>query len=202
VGANADAFHSVDVAQGPLLDGCDFSGNCDDFANVHSTLHVLYAPRRTRPLLGGATAGEGRLEAALPAGGAMSALIIDPRLVALGTTPLQDRVDEWYGTSSPLANSEPGDTLSCFEINKKPRYARGNDSWAPWGGKLRLLSAPVEIRNETMLAEAAAVRLSVNKAGANPALYAWKSIKLWSIALAPVRRRARARLLLLDGQLA
>ena len=132
----------------------------------------------------------------------MSALIIDPRLVALGTTPLQDRVDEWYGTSSPLANSEPGDTLSCFEINKKPRYARGNDSWAPWGGKLRLLSAPVEIRNETMLAEAAAVRLSVNKAGANPALYAWKSIKLWSIALAPVRRRAPARLLLLDGQLA
>ena len=181
VGANADAFHSVDVAHGPLLDSCDFSGNCDDFANVHSTLHVLYAPR----------AAVTRAGAAPRTPGALRVLVIDPRLVALGATPLQGRVDEWYGTSSPLANSEVGDTLSCYQVNKKPRYARGNDSWAPWGAKLRLLSVPVEVRNETMLAEAAAVRSAINAAGANPALYGWKSLKLWSIAVAPVTGTAQ-----------
>jgi hypothetical protein len=104
VGANADAFHSADVAAGPLLEGCDFSGNCDDFANVHSTLPVLYG-------LGGGGGGAGEV----------TARVIDPRLVALGATPLAGRVDMWYGTSSPMANARPGDTLSCFYPNTKSR---------------------------------------------------------------------------------
>ena len=180
VGANADALHSVDVEAGPLVEACDFSGNCDDFVNCHSTLHVLYAPRPHSP--GAVAAGTD----APAAPGAMTALIIDPRLVALGTTPLEGRVDSWYGTSSPLANSVAGDTISCFLVNEKPRYKRGADSWRLWGAKLRLLAAPVEVRNESLLASAAAVRLAVNKAGANPPLMAWKSLKLWRVELAPV----------------
>ncbi len=37
-GANADAFHSVDVAAGPLLEECDFSGEGDEFDPHASTL--------------------------------------------------------------------------------------------------------------------------------------------------------------------
>ena len=44
VGANADALHSVDVAHGPTLVGCDFSGNCDDFINVRGKAAVLCTP--------------------------------------------------------------------------------------------------------------------------------------------------------------
>ena len=185
VGANADALHSVDVATGPLVEACDFSGNCDAFVNSHSTLPVLYAPRPHSP--GAAAAGTD----APAAPGAMTALIIDPRLVALGTTPLEGRVDSWYGTSSPLANSVAGDTISCYLVNDKPRYKRGADSWRLWGAKLRLLAAPVEVHNESLLASAAAVRLAVNKAGANPPLMAWKSLKLWRVELAPVTGAAQ-----------
>ena len=34
-------------------------------------------------------------------------LVIDPRLVALGTTPLAGLVDMWYGTSSVSAKFDP-----------------------------------------------------------------------------------------------
>ena len=159
VGANADALHSVDVEIGPELVDCDFSGNCDDFINVHSTLHVMFA-------LGN------------PPGGAFS--IIDPRIPALGKTPLTG-TDLWYGTSSPLANSRAGDTLSCFVVNTLPRYP-GAGRWKSFA-RFVLRSAPEAVRDAASLAEAALVRQRTNNASANPPLMAWKTLRLWSVDL-------------------
>ena len=167
MGANADAFHSVDVATGPLLEGCEVSGNCDDFINVHSTIHVLYGVD-----VSGCRVGQ-----------PCSAMLIDPRLGALGNTPLAGRVDMWYGTSSPVANLRRGDVLQCHLPNTKPRYARGKDGWRRWGGSLRLDRPATEERNESLLAQAAAVQASINSASANPPLMGWKSLKLWQVSL-------------------
>ena len=173
VGANADAFHSVDVEHGPLLEGCDFSGNCDDFANVHSTIHVLYS-RNSSSSNGSANMGS-----------TAEWLMIDPRLVALGATPIANLTDMWYGTSSPMANMRVGDTFSCYYPNTKPRGARGKDGWRRWGtAALRLRELPEEVRDTADLAAAAAVHDSVNRAGgANQQLMGWTSLKLWRVAL-------------------
>ena len=92
-------------------------------------------------------------------------------------------MDRWYGTSSPVTNLRAGDTLQCFLPNTKPRYARGADGWRRWGGPLRLQHPAMEEHNGSLLAEAAAVKDSINGAKANPQLYGWKSLKLWHVSL-------------------
>ena len=112
----------VDVIASHTLRGCPCSGNCDDFANVHSTIHVLFrGPART-----GKTDTAGNLLTNSSSNGNSSArgaadeeqddewLVIDPRLVALGTTPLAGLVDMWYGTSSVSANLFCNDSQCCF----------------------------------------------------------------------------------------
>lgn len=71
------------------------------------TLHIMYSPQPIdNPTVSEST-------------NAFTALLIDPRLVALGQTPLQGRVDQWYGTSTPLANSKP---VRCLDQSSFPCF--------------------------------------------------------------------------------
>ena len=96
------------VIASDTLRGCPCSGCCDDFANVHSTIHVLFrGPTRTGKTN---TAGNLLTNSSNGNSSALGAdeeedewLVIDPRLVALGATPLTGLVDMWYGTSSVSA---------------------------------------------------------------------------------------------------
>lgn len=120
---------------------------------------------------------------AKPSGGAFSARIIDPRISALGTTSLNG-TDLWYGTSSPLFNSLAGDTMSCFVVNTLPRYP-GAGRWEIFA-RFVLRSAPEAVRDAASLAEAALVRQRTNNASANPKIYPWKTLRLWSVDLRTV----------------
>lgn len=85
---------------------CECSGNCDDFANVHSTIHVLFrgttgtgkkstVDQLTNQSIQSNSSGTNETDEEW--------LVIDPRLTALGATPLAGLVDMWYGTSSVSA---------------------------------------------------------------------------------------------------
>lgn len=93
IGSNADGFHSTDVSNGPTLSNSRFRNIENDFFSTHTTMHVLISKR--------------------PRDGYR---LLDPRAYAFGDQAGQ-LVDEWYGTSSPLANTHPGDALSCYEFN-------------------------------------------------------------------------------------
>lgn len=40
--ANADMFHSYDMGQGPLIEGCEFSWSSDDCVNIHGFFSTVY----------------------------------------------------------------------------------------------------------------------------------------------------------------
>jgi hypothetical protein len=96
IGSNADGFHSTDVATGPTLTNSRLRNIENDFFSTHTTMHILVNKG-------------GKHYPPYP-------LLIDPRAFAFGDKA-GALVDEWYGTSSPLANTKPGDALSCYDFN-------------------------------------------------------------------------------------
>lgn len=92
IGSNADGFHSTDVAVGPTLTNSRLTNIENDFFSTHTTMHILVGK------------------------GDRGYQLIDPRAFAFGNRA-GALVDEWYGTSSPLANTKVGDALSCYDFN-------------------------------------------------------------------------------------
>ena len=101
--SNADIFQSIDLEKGPMIEDSYFdAGNQDDFFNIRTTVHLLWRPNET-------------VSKKLDLVGKDEAFLIMP-VVAVVSNPLShSSPDWWYGTSKPVSNLRPGDTVSCYQ---------------------------------------------------------------------------------------
>ena len=120
IASNADCFHSIDVARGPLLVDSEMGYCLDDFFNIHNTIHILVPGVNT-------TKGDEEID-----GGAAkkSVTLINPRIADCHYRPSSiapyvndskesnETLDQWYGDTSPMSNAVEGaDTLLCRTFN-------------------------------------------------------------------------------------
>lgn len=111
ISSNADAFHSIDVSVGPLLEDSELGYCLDDFFNIHSTIHFLVSA----PLASSAAETSGGVNAQVT--------LVNPRIGVGSNTPSDSgenphTLDEWYGDTSPITNIKAGkDTILCRTFN-------------------------------------------------------------------------------------
>ena len=123
ISSNADAFHSIDVAVGPLLEDSELAYCLDDFFNIHNTIHIALpspAAASSTPTGNDGAPGDG--------GGGGEAkndrmTLVNPRIGVGSHTPTDGNetartLDEWYGDTSPMTNVRAGeDTILCRTFN-------------------------------------------------------------------------------------
>ena len=176
IASNADCFHSIDVAAGPLIEDSDLGYCLDDFfvrdwhpcctvlfsssifhpdtdqlQNIHNTMHVLLPANES-------AAGKGAPSSFT------RAILVNPRIGVGSNTPddageNSSTLDRWYGDTSPMTNVKPGvDTLRCRT------FARDVEN----GPNMLRLGGSVTIQKKTLVTDPA--RTSV---AAKDALVKW-----------------------------
>lgn len=81
-----------------------------DFFNFHNTIHILL-PHNDSAATDRATILNGRITA-IPCNAPMSTKYVND------STENASTLDQWYGDTSPMRNTQPGETINCRTFNQ------------------------------------------------------------------------------------
>ena len=106
ISANADCFHSIDVAVGPTIVDSALGYCLDDFFNIHNSIHVLLPPVPTALTSYASPLSPSSPPPPPPSSNTISATLVNPRIsvVVSGSAENVSTLDQTYGTTSPMSN--------------------------------------------------------------------------------------------------
>ena len=109
ISANADCFHSIDVAVGPTIVDSALGYCLDDFFNIHNSIHVLLPPAPTALTSYASPSSPSSPSSPPPpppSSNTISATLVNPRISVVVSDSAENvsTLDQTYGTTSPMSN--------------------------------------------------------------------------------------------------